>query len=83
MTGGRLRLDRATVVDPVGNALPQAEAEGSGRHGGGGSSRPSPAVLLPSNGLGVASNHSDSKPSRKTSKRGAHSNRTGCVALAA
>ena len=40
MTGGRLRLDRATVVDPVANALPQAEAEGSGRHGGGGSSRP-------------------------------------------
>jgi hypothetical protein len=28
----------------------------------------SPAVLLPSNGLGVASNHSDSKPSRKTSE---------------
>ena len=27
MTGGRLRLDRATIVDPVGNALPQAEAE--------------------------------------------------------
>jgi hypothetical protein len=34
MTGGRLRLDRATIIDPVGNALPQAEAEGSGRHGG-------------------------------------------------
>jgi hypothetical protein len=33
MTGGRLRLDRTTVVDPVANALPQAEAEGSGRHG--------------------------------------------------
>jgi len=31
MTGGRLRLDQATVVDPVANALPQAE--GSGRHG--------------------------------------------------
>jgi hypothetical protein len=27
MTGGRLRLDRATIVDPVGNALPQAEAK--------------------------------------------------------
>jgi len=26
MTGGRLRLDRATIIDPVGNALPQAEA---------------------------------------------------------
>jgi hypothetical protein len=35
MTGGRLRLDRATVVDPVANALPQAEAEepGLGRRG--------------------------------------------------
>jgi hypothetical protein len=27
MTGDRLRLDRATVVDPVANALPQAEVE--------------------------------------------------------
>jgi hypothetical protein len=27
MTGDRLRLDRATVVDPVANTLPQAEAE--------------------------------------------------------
>jgi hypothetical protein len=27
MTGGRLRLDRATVLDPVANALPQAEAK--------------------------------------------------------
>jgi len=26
MTGDRLRLDRATVVDPVANTLPQAEA---------------------------------------------------------
>ncbi len=36
MTGDRLRLDRATVVDPVANALPQAEAEelGLGRRGG-------------------------------------------------
>jgi len=31
MAGDRIRLDRATVVDPVANALPQAE--GSGRHG--------------------------------------------------
>jgi hypothetical protein len=38
MTGERLRLDRATIIDPIANALPQAE--GSGRHGGGGSSRP-------------------------------------------
>jgi hypothetical protein len=30
MTGGRLRLDRATIIDPVGNALPQAEAEEPG-----------------------------------------------------
>jgi hypothetical protein len=27
MTGDRLRLDRATVVDPVATTLPQAEAE--------------------------------------------------------
>jgi len=27
MTGGRLRLDRATIIDPVGNALPQGEAK--------------------------------------------------------
>ena len=27
MTGDRLRLDRATILDPVANALPQAEAE--------------------------------------------------------
>ncbi len=35
MTGDRLRLDRATVVDPVANALPQAETEdpGLGRRG--------------------------------------------------
>jgi hypothetical protein len=26
MTGDRLRLDRATVVDPVANALPEIEA---------------------------------------------------------
>ncbi len=26
MTGGRLRLDQATVVDPVANALPEATA---------------------------------------------------------
>jgi hypothetical protein len=30
MTGDRLRLDRATLVDPVANALPQAEAKGLG-----------------------------------------------------
>ena len=30
MTGGRLRLDRATIVDPVGNALPQVEAKQPG-----------------------------------------------------
>jgi hypothetical protein len=35
MTGGRLRLDRATVVDPVADTLPQAEANepGLGRRG--------------------------------------------------
>jgi hypothetical protein len=27
MTGDRLRLDQATVLDPVANALPQVEAE--------------------------------------------------------
>jgi hypothetical protein len=27
LTGGRLRLDRATIIDPIGNALPQAEAK--------------------------------------------------------
>ena len=27
MTGDRLRLDRATIVDPVAKALPQAEAK--------------------------------------------------------
>jgi len=31
MTGGRLRLDRATVVDPVANALPQAQQPGLAR----------------------------------------------------
>jgi hypothetical protein len=31
MTGDRLRLDRATVVDPVANALPRAEEPGLGR----------------------------------------------------
>jgi hypothetical protein len=30
MTGGRLRLDRATIIDPVANALPQAEAQQPG-----------------------------------------------------
>jgi hypothetical protein len=30
MTGDRLRLDRATVVDPVANTLPQAEANEPG-----------------------------------------------------
>ena len=30
MTGGRLRLDRATIIDPVANALPQAEAKQPG-----------------------------------------------------
>jgi hypothetical protein len=81
MTGGRLRLDRATVVDPVANALPQAE--GSGRHGGGGSSRPIGGGAHAVQGLGVASNHSDIKPSRRTSEAWSASNRTGCVALAA
>jgi hypothetical protein len=35
MAGDRLRLDRATVVDPVANAPPQAEAKqpGLGRRG--------------------------------------------------
>jgi hypothetical protein len=35
MTGDRLRLDRATVVDPVANALPEIEADepGLGRRG--------------------------------------------------
>jgi hypothetical protein len=35
MTGDRLRLDRATVVNPLANALPQAEAQepGLGRRG--------------------------------------------------
>jgi len=31
MTGDRLRLDRATVVDPVANALPQAKQPGLAR----------------------------------------------------
>jgi hypothetical protein len=30
MTGGRLRLDRATIIDPVANALPQGEAKQPG-----------------------------------------------------
>jgi hypothetical protein len=30
MTGDRLRLDRATVVDPIANTLPQAEANEPG-----------------------------------------------------
>ena len=30
MTGGRLRLDRATTLDPVADTLPQVEAEESG-----------------------------------------------------
>ena len=30
MTGDRLRLDRATVVDPVANALPEIEAKHPG-----------------------------------------------------
>jgi hypothetical protein len=33
MTGDRLRLDRATVVDPVANTLPRAEEPGLGRRG--------------------------------------------------
>ena len=35
MTGDRLRLDRATIIDPIANTLPQAEAEelGRGRRG--------------------------------------------------
>jgi hypothetical protein len=71
MTGGRLRLDRATVVDPV----TQRPAPGPGRGRGQRSSwvaavapDQSPAVLMPSKGLGVASNHSDITPSRKTSE---------------
>jgi hypothetical protein len=31
MTGDRLRLDRATVVDPVANTLPRAETKQPGR----------------------------------------------------
>ena len=31
MTGGRLRLDRATIIDPVANALPQAKQPGLAR----------------------------------------------------
>jgi hypothetical protein len=31
MTGDRLRLDRATVVDPVANTLPEVEEPGLGR----------------------------------------------------
>ena len=31
MTGGRLRLDRATILDPVANALPQAKQPGLAR----------------------------------------------------
>jgi hypothetical protein len=31
MTGDRLRLDRATVVDPIANTLPQAKQPGLGR----------------------------------------------------
>ena len=31
MTGDRLRLDRATVVDPIANTLPRAEEPGLGR----------------------------------------------------
>jgi len=30
MTGGRLRLDRATIVDPIANTLPQVEAKQPG-----------------------------------------------------
>jgi hypothetical protein len=30
MTGDRLRLDQATIVDPIANALPQAEAKEPG-----------------------------------------------------
>ena len=30
MTGGRLRLDRATILDPIANTLPQAEAKQPG-----------------------------------------------------
>jgi hypothetical protein len=30
MTGDRLRLDRATIVDPIANTLPQAEAKQPG-----------------------------------------------------
>jgi hypothetical protein len=31
MTGDRLRLDQATIVDPIANALPQAEEPGLAR----------------------------------------------------
>jgi hypothetical protein len=30
MTGGRLRLDRATILDPIANTLPQVEANEPG-----------------------------------------------------
>jgi hypothetical protein len=30
MTGGRLRLDRATIVDPLADSLPQVEAQQPG-----------------------------------------------------
>ena len=30
MTGDRLRLDQATIVDPIANTLPQAEAKQPG-----------------------------------------------------
>jgi hypothetical protein len=30
MTGDRLRLDRATIVDPIANTLPEVEAEEPG-----------------------------------------------------
>jgi hypothetical protein len=31
MTGDRLRLDRATIIDPIANTLPEVEAEKPGR----------------------------------------------------
>jgi hypothetical protein len=33
MTGDRLQLDRATIIDPIANTLPQAEEPGLGRRG--------------------------------------------------
>jgi hypothetical protein len=51
MTGDRLRLDRATVVDPVANTLPRAEEPGLGRrhrpHWWARSAAPQPTQTIP------------------------------------